>query len=110
MAQFDIRLMFEWGGPCLWAMNAAARTAWGGYANLEASLPLSGETRARLIALTRRHDGALNWSDPGGPSPWTKAEFDDFEKDALALLEVLRSELGDDFRVWYEPVGAWGHP
>jgi hypothetical protein len=105
MAQFEVRLMFEWGGPCLWGMNEATKSSWGGYSGLETILPLSDSTKAKLTELTNIHDEALDWTDPGGPSPWSNADFDRFEKEALAILAVIQTELGPDFRVWYMPNG-----
>jgi len=70
-------------------------------------LPLSHRTRGKLVELTKIHDGALDWADPGGPSPWSKVDFDEFEAEALAILEVIQAELGDDFLVWYQPIGEW---
>ncbi len=106
MAQFEVRLMFEWGGPCLWGMNEATQSAFGGYSDLESSLPLSNETKAKLIELITAHDTALDWADPGGPSPWSKNDFDKFEVEAHAILKTIQTELGDQFLVWYDPVGT----
>ncbi|MDX8347093.1 hypothetical protein SLH49_03755 [Cognatiyoonia sp. IB215446] len=105
MAKFEVRLMFEWGGPCLWGMNDAAKSAFGGYAGLENTLPLSEDIKAKLFELIEIHDGALDWANPGGPSLWSKQEFDKFETEARSILEVIQTELDDRFLVWYEPVG-----
>ena len=91
----------------MWGMNKAAQSAFGGYSNLEATLPLSQRTKAKLVELTKVHDGALDWSDPGGRSPWSKEQFTKFETEALAILLDVQTELGDDYLVWYEPIGQW---
>ena len=106
MAQFEVRLMFEWGGPCLWGMNEATQSAFGGYSNLESSLPLSKETKAKLADLKEVHDMALDWANPAAPSPWSQDNFAKFEADALAILKAIQTELGDQFLVWYVPVGT----
>ncbi|MDX8352076.1 hypothetical protein [Cognatiyoonia sp. IB215182] len=105
MATFEVRLMFEWGGPCLWGMNEAAKSAFGGYSGLENTLPLSEDTKAKLFELIEVHDRALDCANPGGPSLWSKEDFDRFETEARGILKVIQTELDDRFLVWYEPVG-----
>jgi hypothetical protein len=99
-ARYHLRLMFEWGGGCLWAVNAAARAAFD-VGHIEDELPLSDETRQRLEELSARHDTSLNWDDPAGPGPWTPAEDEDFERAAREVLETIRAELGLEFQVDY---------
>ena len=83
-------------------MNAAAKEKYG-YAEIERVLPLSPITIDKLADLSKWHDEALNWANPGGSSLWTKNDFTNFESEALTILQVLRDELGDQFLVWYEP-------
>ena len=104
MAKFEVRLMFDWGGACLWGMNAAAKEKYG-YAEIERVLPITPEISDKLAKLSKWHDEALNWANPAGPSPWTKNDFTNFESAALSLLQVLQDELGDQFHVWYDPLG-----
>ncbi|HEU4453205.1 MAG TPA: hypothetical protein VFR81_09090 [Longimicrobium sp.] len=47
------------------------------------------------------HDTALDWDDPGGPSPWTDEESARFDRAAEDLLVGIRAELGPDFEVVY---------
>ena len=101
---YEVRLMFEWGGACLWGMNQAAKDRFG-YAEIERVLPLSGKTVSTLNELSVLHDTALNWSDPGGPSLWSREQFDEFELNALTLLEALKTDLGPHFSVWYRRLG-----
>jgi hypothetical protein len=98
--RYRIRLMFEWGGGCLWCGNAAARDAFG-VGDIEDCLPLSAGTRRRLEELSVWHDTALNWDDPAGPSPWTPDDDARFDAAATEILERIRAELGPDFQVIY---------
>ncbi len=102
MATFEIRLLFEWGGACLWGMNEAANAKFG-YAEIERVLPLSCKTKDKLAELSARHDNALDWDDTAGPSPWTDRDFKQFEAEALSILRVVQDEVGDQFYVWYQP-------
>ncbi|MEP1536499.1 MAG: hypothetical protein ABJQ34_06945 [Paracoccaceae bacterium] len=104
MATYEVRLMFEWGGGCLWGMNEAAKALYG-YAEIERVLPISLNIKNKLDELSELHDKALNWGDPAGPSPWGKSDFDLFEIEALSVLNTLQTELGDSFSVWYRPLG-----
>jgi hypothetical protein len=98
--RYAIRLMFEWGGGCLWCGNDAARDAFD-VGDIEDRLPLSAETRRRLEELSVWHDTALDWDDPAGPSPWTPDEDARFHAAAAEVLERIRAELGPDFQVEY---------
>jgi hypothetical protein len=101
--RYHLRLMFEWGGGCLWCVNKAAREAFD-IDHVEDRLPLSDETRRRLEELSVWHDTALDWDDPGGPSPWAPGEYEDFEQAAGEVLQQVRAELGPDFEVSYRPM------
>ena len=98
--RYRIRLMFEWGGGCLWCGNDAARDAFD-VGDVEDRLPLSAETRRRLEELSVWHDTALDWDDPAGPSPWTPDDDARFDHAAAEVLERIRAELGPDFQVDY---------
>jgi hypothetical protein len=98
--RYRLRLMFEWGGGCLWTGNDAALAAFD-VDYIEDKLPLSDQTRRRLEELSVRHDTSLDWDDPAGPGPWTPGEYEDFERAAAEVLETVRGELGPDFQVDY---------
>ena len=100
---YRIRLMFEWGGGCLWCDNNAARAAFD-VGPIEDRLPLSHQTRRRLATLSEWHDQALNWDYPPDPGPWTSEEYAHFEQAAQAILVEIRSELGSSFEVIYTPL------
>jgi hypothetical protein len=101
--QYRIRLMFEWGGGCLWCDNDAALAAFG-VGSIEDRLPLSEQTRQRLDVLSEWHDQALNWKYPPDPGPWTPEEYAQFEEAAQVILGVIRAELGNAFEVIYTPL------
>lgn len=98
-----IRLMFEWGGGSLWSGDDEARARFHG-GPLDDVLGLPDDLRARLDALSRHHDTALDWDDPAGPSPWTDAERAAFDADAGALRRDLAAWLGPGTAVVYEPL------
>jgi hypothetical protein len=102
-AQYLIRLMFEWGGGCLWSGNDAARERFDVGA-IEGRLPLSPQTRKQLKDLSEWHDKSLNWDYPPDPGPWTKEQKEAFEAAARDALVQVRSELGPDYDVVYKPL------
>lgn len=99
--RFVVRLLFEWGGGCLWCGNNAACEQFG-VGPIEEGLPLTLQTRRQLLELSAWHDGALDWDYPPDPSPWTTAERERFEKAAGEALSVVRAELGPEFEVVYQ--------
>lgn len=98
--RYAIRLMFEWGGGCLWCGNDAALDAFD-VGPIDDRLPLSPEIRERLEVLSVWHDTALDWDDPAGPSPWPPDEYARFDAEAAVILERVRAQLGPDFAVEY---------
>ena len=102
-AKYQLRLMFEWSGGCLWCGNDAARDRFD-VGPIEDVLPLSETTRSRLQELAVRHDTALDWDNPTGPSPWSAEERAQFESAAEEALALVQSQLGDEFEVTYVPL------
>jgi hypothetical protein len=96
--------MFEWGGGCLWPGNDATYERFG-VGVLDDEVGLSERVLARLAELAEWHDGALDWSDPAGPSPWSAEDFNRFDAAAEEVIELIRSELGAEFDVVYEQLG-----
>jgi hypothetical protein len=97
---YIVRLMFEWGGGCLWGGNEAAAKAFD-VGPIEDHLPLSPGTRQQLRKLSLWHDSALHWEYPPDPSPWSREERERFERAAAEMLTVLQIELGPRFEVVY---------
>jgi hypothetical protein len=104
MARYVVRLMFEWGGGCLWCGNDAARDAFDA-GPIEERLPLSDGLRAHLLELSAWHDGALNWAYPPDPGPWTPRDNTAFDNAAHDALGRIRAELGGEFEVVYVRLG-----
>lgn len=102
-ARYALKLMFEWGGCCLWCDSDAARDRFGVGA-IDDLLPLSAATRARLDALSAWHDQSLDWSYPPDPSPWSAEERARFDASAEELRAIIQSELGPEFEIVYKPL------
>ena len=101
--RYALRLMFEWGGGCLWAGNDDAREAFD-VGPIEDRLPLTDATGRRLAELSAWHDRSLNRDYPPDPGPWTPQEAEAFDRAANELLGVVRAELGPTFQVIYVPL------
>jgi hypothetical protein len=102
-AKYIVRLMFEWGGGCLWCGNHEAREAFD-VGPIEDRLPLSAALRGRLVEMSEWHDTALNWDYPPDPGPWKPEEYHRFEQAASEVLAAVRGELGAEFEVVYKPL------
>ena len=102
--KYLVRLMFEWGGGCLWCGNAATIDAFD-VGPIEDRLPLSSSLLQRLKDMSAWHDSSLNWDYPPDPGPWSPDEYDRFENAVRGILAVIRAELGADFEVVYKRLG-----
>ena len=102
---YTLRLMFEWGGGCLWCADPATREALGVVGPAEEVLPLPQPLRDRLDALSARHDTALNWLSPADPGPWSAVDHARFDAAARELLADLSLALGPQYRLTYQPSG-----
>lgn len=104
---YELRFFFDAGsGICLWSKNDAAREKFG-YPVQLAELPISESLAHDLDALIGEYDTFLDWSDPAGPSPRSKDEWDAFHRCADALLNRLITELGDDFLLIDQRTVSW---
>ncbi|GFM86826.1 hypothetical protein PSCICO_22250 [Pseudomonas cichorii] len=99
--RYRIRLMFEWGGGCLWCGNDTALDKFS-VGPIEEMLPLSDEVQALLNKLSQWHDTSLNWDYPPDPGPWNTDDYARFEEAATKLLRSIQEELGEEFEVVYE--------
>lgn len=103
---YRLRLMFEWGGGCIWTGNDAARSKYG-VGPIEDLLPLANETRRKLEDMTAWHDLSLNWDYPPDPGPWDAPEYERFEAAVSMMLDHLQSELGEGYSIVYERLGFY---
>jgi hypothetical protein len=97
---YKLKLMFEWGGGTIWCDNDEARDRFD-VGPIEDRLPLSKETLRELERLSTKHDEALNWEYPAGPSKWAKDKIDEFDISAHKVLKKVKEELGSDFSIEY---------
>jgi hypothetical protein len=89
-----LRFFFDPGaGACFWSADRETEAHFGDYPvtlewlGLPPTLVEAGE------ALIARHDGAIDWIDPGGPSPWSDADWKTFRHDVEAFLAAVRAAL-----------------
>jgi hypothetical protein len=104
--KYKIALMFEWGGGCLWGKNTATFDRFD-VGPIEEKLQLTDEIIEELHRLTEWHDTALNWEYPPDPGPWEKKEYEAFERAALEILQKIKTQLGSEFDVYYDPLGKF---
>ena len=106
MARYALRYFFDAGsGICLWAACPAARQRFG-YPVEARHLPLPRGTRERITELVDWYDRSVDWECPAGPSLWDDAEWKRFNRAALQLLSILRTQLGPDFDIRDELAAA----
>ena len=92
---FAARFTFDAGsGICLWADDDATRTAFDIPIDHH-DIGLPSELAAAADRVVAQWDTCIDWSDPGGPSPWTAADREAFRTASDALLARLRTALGD---------------
>ena len=102
--KYELLLMFEWRGGCLWCLNDAAREAFD-VGPVEDRIGLTEEILTKMDKLTEWHDTALNWDYPPDPGPWQKAEYEAFDIAALEIMYEVKKCLGPKFRVFYDKLG-----
>src|SRR5512145_1503231 len=100
---YQLKLMFEWGGGCVWCDNDIAFKHFG-VGPIEGRLPLSPQIRDQLEVLTAWHNQALNWDAPREPGPWTADEYHRFDHAAQQMLQMIQVALGTDFVIHYLPL------
>jgi hypothetical protein len=99
MPRYELRYFFDPGsGICLWSANDEARERFGYDVELEA-LELSENLRRKGLYLLRWYDTSIDWSHPGGPSPWPAEERTRFVEAAREFLDKLRQCLGGEFEI-----------
>jgi hypothetical protein len=101
-----LRLMFEWGGGCLWANDDASIAAFG-VGPIESKLFLLPDTCSQLVQMSSWHDTSRDWDNVHrlqDPTPWSIQEQIRFERAVDEMQSMLRAELGPEFEVEYLPL------
>ncbi|MFH8574196.1 hypothetical protein [Streptomyces sp. NPDC017993] len=97
-----LRFFFEYGVDTpLWPGPSGSpdlESRYGYPCDLE-KLPITPVTRGDLARLAGWYQSSLNEEYPPGPSPWSADEQELFRRQADAVLETLRLELGEDWTV-----------
>lgn len=83
MKKYHLCFYFEHGGICIWGMNDCAKEKYG-YAIKTSILPISDDLKTELNLLEAEYATYLDWSDPSGPSLWSK------EKKLNFLIQLIR--------------------
>lgn len=97
---YQIRFFYDWGCDSpFWCGNDTTRDRFGVGPIEPEELGLNTEISEQLRALAAWRDTALDWSDPLGPSPWEQEECDRFDTAVRKLLELIRSELGEEYEI-----------
>ena len=100
-----LRYFFDAGsGVCLWAGDEEARTRYD-YPIDVVDLPISDALRAEGERLIESWNTAIDWDNPGGPSPWTESQRAEFLRASDAFYAALSSDLGSEFEVLNEVRG-----
>lgn len=98
--EYQIRFFYDWGCDApFWCSNDAARSRFDVGPIEPEELGLSVQISIRVRALAKWHDTALNWDYPPHPGPWRQEECDRFNVAVDALLEAIRSELGEEYKI-----------
>lgn len=97
--------MFDWGGGSLWCGDEVTRQRFD-VGPVDYRLGLSRQLLERLEELSSWHDGALDWSDPPGPSPWSEEQLEQFDDAVGAVLAELRDALGPEFQIVYHRLAS----
>ncbi len=107
MAKYVIRFDPEYFATSLWAENAAADSDFGINIAYE-ELGLSADLIKRLEIFDDSIFEIIDWSNPNGDSPITTAEREQIYLEGQQLLQLVRTELGENFEVldcldWVKP-------
>jgi hypothetical protein len=89
---------FDYTEDCFWSFNRKARELFGCVTTSD-KLPLSEATRKRVKEMSNWYRTCLDWSNPGGESPWTEDDRMRYNKAESRLREDLRKELGDEYEI-----------
>lgn len=92
---------FDYSDECFWARNRKAYEKYG-YASKPDKLPLSEKTKQRVRELSEYYRTCLDWSNPGGDSPWSEDDWILYNKTESLLVENIRKELGKEYEILLE--------
>ncbi|MDE6031309.1 MAG: hypothetical protein K2G32_06800 [Oscillospiraceae bacterium] len=103
MAKYKFAFWFEWGNSkkdcnCLWSQDDVTKDKYGYNVDIS-ELPVSEDLIKLLFDLGMEHDESLDWSDPGGPSPWTDEQEQDFAARKAEARRRLQEELGSEYEI-----------
>jgi len=90
---------FDWGsGVCLWGASDLTTETFG-YAIDHRDIGLPVHLVEEVDHLITWHLGCLDPNDPGGPSPWSPSQREDFHRAAAVLVTNLRLALGPQWEI-----------
>lgn len=90
-------------GGCLWPADDASWERFGaGPVDTDSRINLPEHLLRRVKELDARFPESLDWNDPGGLSPWSSDEWDDFKKQVDNLYEDIIVALGPGFKITHE--------
>jgi hypothetical protein len=96
--KFLIRYSHDYGEACFWPANNKSWDQYGIPIDVD-RLPLSEKTKDRVRELCKWFDTCVDWSNPGGDSPWSNEERKKFSTESCLLFEDLQKELGDEYKI-----------
>lgn len=87
----ELKFMFDYGNDtsCLWDVTPVR----------PATLPLSEGVKQEMLEMQREFNTCIDWSNPGGPSPWSDEQTKDFYRRAKLLYNKIAKELGEEYNV-----------
>lgn len=90
-------------GGCLWPADDASWERFGaGPVDTDSRINLPEHLLRRVKELDARFPESLDWNAPGGLSPWSSDEWDDFKKQVDNLYEDIIVALGPGFKITHE--------
>lgn len=99
---YHLRFSFEFGADTpLWPGPSGTPDLDSpyGYPCAPEKLPITPVISDELTRLADLYQSSLDWNHPAGRSPWTGDQQESFQREADAVLEALRRELGDGWTV-----------
>ena len=100
-SKYKFKFYIEWGGNFLWPKSLDKKT----YKKFDVGpvtpedLNVSTRLCEELHELESEYQGALDWNNPAGPSPWSDEQFDDFFKRLKIAYDKLCTELEERFEI-----------